>query len=111
MSRLTATSKRNLIDVLLEVTNERHLTKTQEPISRAEAERRYEAFVDTVKTLLAEDTDSVSLPQLFTLRKKNLPEREARNPRTQETIVVPPTTKISIRPKPSLVGEVNADAD
>lgn len=89
-------SKTNLVDFIAE---EAGLTK-------ADASRAYDAFVDGVVKGL-KDEGKVTLTGFVTFTAKDKPASTARNPRTGETINVPARTAVTIKAGSKLKDALN----
>ena len=65
-------------------------------VSKAEASRLLDAFVEGVTKGLVEDV-KVSLVGFLTLEKKERAERTARNPQTGENITIPARNAVTVK--------------
>lgn len=66
-------------------------------MSYADCNKAYKAFVEAVKESLSAG-ETVTLVKFATLHIKHMPERKARNPKTQEMVVVPARDRVCFRP-------------
>ncbi len=79
---------------------------TKADLSKADASRAVDAFIDAVTTALKED-DSVTLVGFGTFSVSERAARAGRNPRTGETIQIPAARVPKFRPGKALKDDVN----
>jgi len=79
---------------------------TKADLSKADAARAVDAFIDAVTTALKED-DSVTLVGFGTFSVSQRAARAGRNPRTGETIQIPAARVPKFRPGKALRDDVN----
>ncbi len=85
-----------------QIMTEAFMSHTPNSVTKKDFEACVEAFLQTVTDQLATG-EKVSLRGFGTFYTKTLPEREARNPATGETITVGPTTKVKFKPSASII--------